>query len=105
MSRRRGSATALNASEVVAARAIGVNIYSHIGICKVIFSRRYKNCLPEFASAHFHAPFQAASPHQRPGYFRGLDFPRGSSDLLTSELRAWATAAGTSYLQSRFCQL
>lgn len=33
MSRRRGSATALNASDVVAALAISV-IYSYIGICQ-----------------------------------------------------------------------
>ena len=33
MSRRRGSATALKASEVVVARGIG-SIYSHMGICQ-----------------------------------------------------------------------
>src|SRR5262249_1030181 len=36
MSRRRGSATALKASEVVEARAMGL-IYSHIGICQAFF--------------------------------------------------------------------
>src|SRR5579859_7824384 len=36
MSRRRGSATALKASEVVEARAM-ISIYSHIGICQVLF--------------------------------------------------------------------
>jgi len=36
MSRRRGSATALNASEVVAALAT-LSIYSHIGICQALF--------------------------------------------------------------------
>jgi hypothetical protein len=36
MSRRRGSATALKASEVVEAR--GMNpIYSHMGICQALF--------------------------------------------------------------------
>ena len=33
--RRRGSATALNASVVVAARAIPSTIYSYIGICQI----------------------------------------------------------------------
>jgi hypothetical protein len=37
MSRRRGSATALNASEFVAALAIP-SIYSHIGICQAVFA-------------------------------------------------------------------
>src|ERR1700691_2212213 len=36
MSRRRGSATALNASEVVAALAMH-SIYAHIGICQALF--------------------------------------------------------------------
>lgn len=36
MSRRRGSATALKASEVVAARGM-LRIYSHIGICQALF--------------------------------------------------------------------
>src|SRR5215470_7198969 len=36
MSRRRGSATALKASEVVAALGMPP-IYSHIGICQVLF--------------------------------------------------------------------
>jgi len=36
MSRRRGSAIALNASEVVAARAM-LESYSHIGICQALF--------------------------------------------------------------------
>jgi hypothetical protein len=37
MSRRRGSATALNASEVVAALAM-LSIYSHTGICQALFT-------------------------------------------------------------------
>src|SRR6266568_566505 len=37
MSRRRGSATALKASEVVAALAIQGNIYSDTGICQARF--------------------------------------------------------------------
>jgi hypothetical protein len=37
MSRRRGSATALNASEVVAALAM-LSIYSHIGIYQALFT-------------------------------------------------------------------
>src|SRR5215471_9093750 len=36
MSRRRGSATALKPSEVVAARDMG-SLYSHIGICQALF--------------------------------------------------------------------
>src|SRR5882724_6582388 len=39
MSRRRGSATALKASEVVEARGMG-RIYTHIGICQELFWRR-----------------------------------------------------------------
>src|SRR5258708_9966631 len=39
MSRRRGSATALKASEVVEARGMG-RIYTHIGICQELFCRR-----------------------------------------------------------------
>src|ERR1700719_1646360 len=38
MARRRGSATALKASEVVAARAMRVTIHSYIGICQELFS-------------------------------------------------------------------
>src|SRR5258708_7787379 len=38
MSRRRGSATALKASEVVEARGMG-RIYTHIGICQELFWR------------------------------------------------------------------
>src|ERR1700731_688966 len=50
MSRRRGSATALNASEVVAALAMPL-IYSHIGICQALFCRPFPPpfflcCLP-----------------------------------------------------------
>src|ERR1700692_382529 len=44
MSRRRGSATALNASEVVAALAM-LSIYSHIGICQALF---LPSCPPPF---------------------------------------------------------
>jgi hypothetical protein len=35
ISLRRGSATALKASEVVAARAMNATIHSHIGMCQV----------------------------------------------------------------------
>jgi hypothetical protein len=50
MSRRRGSATALNASEVVAALAM-LSIYSHIGICQAIFCSNlsatlFHSCVP-----------------------------------------------------------
>src|SRR5277367_2153457 len=41
MSRRRGSATALNASEVVAALAMPRTIYSYMGICQANFSARF----------------------------------------------------------------
>src|SRR5271154_777637 len=36
MSRRRGSATALKASEVVAARGMSIT-YTHVGICQGLF--------------------------------------------------------------------
>src|SRR5882762_6369621 len=39
ISRRRGSATALKASELVEARGMG-RIYTHIGICQELFWRR-----------------------------------------------------------------
>jgi hypothetical protein len=45
MSRRRGSATALNASEVVAALAT-LSIYSDIGICQVFFTRLSDTLFP-----------------------------------------------------------
>src|SRR5271168_3843575 len=37
MSRRRGSATALKASEVAEARAMGGTIHTHMGICQAVF--------------------------------------------------------------------
>jgi len=43
ISRRRGSATALKASEVVAARAMSKNIYSDIGICQQRFRRKKRS--------------------------------------------------------------
>ena len=46
MSRRRVSATALKASEVVAARGM-FRIYSHIGICQALFFRFFST--PSFA--------------------------------------------------------
>src|SRR5260370_37836838 len=50
MSRRRGSATALNASEVVAALAM-LSIYSNIGICQALFYQSFRHpfllcCVP-----------------------------------------------------------
>ena len=41
--RRRGSATALNASAVVAARAMGATLYADIGMCQVDPPRRFKD--------------------------------------------------------------
>src|SRR5260370_7676583 len=43
MSRRRGSATALNASEVVAARAMRSSIHSDMGICQALIARHQKS--------------------------------------------------------------
>src|SRR5258708_6460823 len=45
MSRRRGSATALNASEVVAALAM-FSIYAHIGICQALFYQSFRHPFP-----------------------------------------------------------
>ena len=47
MSRRRGSATALKASEVVAARAMKRTLHSHIGICQAIFPTGLGRAAPE----------------------------------------------------------
>src|ERR1700694_662592 len=44
MARRRGSATALKASEVVAARAMGATLHAHMGICQALFSSSRRPC-------------------------------------------------------------
>src|SRR5580704_3226476 len=57
MSRRRGSATALNASEVVAALAM-LPIYSHIGICQALFCQSLRQ---PFSSAAYRSKWVCPS--------------------------------------------
>src|SRR6266567_8291447 len=48
MARRHGSATALKASEVVAALAMGSTLHSHIGICQAVFFALLRLPSPRF---------------------------------------------------------
>lgn len=77
MSRRRGSATALKASEVVAARGT-VLIYSHIGICQALFFCFLPT--PSFAVSRV-----ARTSRKRQSSFEALDLFSAGSHVVRRE--------------------
>src|SRR5712671_6484347 len=65
MSRRRGSATALNASDVVAALAM-LTIYSYIGICQALSSLAGNREACGLAGRHGRHPSSPAFAQKKP---------------------------------------
>src|SRR5216684_8800017 len=93
MSRRRGSATALNASEVVAARAMRSSIHSDMGICQALSAKHQKSAVQVDLLACGWNPTRRKLQAQSAGKKRSLAFvlhPWIASGLIRLGVWFWA---------------